>query len=94
MSPDDSFMVTSENGYSRTLSTDAFGIVCCLYAYSHLTFSGNENLGELCARHFHLLWDLSRGGGDSGCPGLRLRRGREGEGKGRFCDWSRFLLFL
>ena len=40
MSPvDDSFEVTSENGWQGTMSGDAFGICCCLYAYSHLSFS-------------------------------------------------------
>ena len=56
MAPDDdSFEVASENGYSGTLSADTFGIVCCLYAYSHISFTSNESLAELCARHYHLL---------------------------------------
>ncbi len=55
MSPGDSFMVTSENGWAGSMSADVFGIVCCLYAFSPLAFSGNENLGELCAQHFQML---------------------------------------
>ena len=56
MSPgDDSFEVTSENGWRGTMSADTLGITACLYAYSHMSFSGNEDLAELCARHYHLL---------------------------------------
>jgi hypothetical protein len=31
------------------------GIVACLYAYSHLSFSRNEKIGRMYARHYHLL---------------------------------------
>lgn len=56
MAPDDgSFTVSSENGWQGTMSADAFGIVCCLYAYSHLSFSGDQELSEVCARQYHLL---------------------------------------
>ena len=56
MAPDDkSFDVASENGWDGRMSADAFGICCCLYAYSHLSFSSNEELVELCVRHYHLL---------------------------------------
>ena len=41
MAPDSDkpFNVCCENGYEGTLSADAFGITCCLYAYSHLSFT-------------------------------------------------------
>ena len=52
---DDSFEVISENGWQGTMSGDAFGICSCLYAYSHVSFSGNEELADVCTRHYHLL---------------------------------------
>jgi hypothetical protein len=56
MAPEDeSFAVTSENGYSGSMSADAFGLCCCLYAYSHLSFSDDQELSEVCARQYHLL---------------------------------------
>jgi len=56
MAPDDdSFEVISENGWQGTMSGDAFGICSCLYAYSHVSFSGSEELAEVCTRQYHLL---------------------------------------
>jgi hypothetical protein len=49
------FVVSCENYYRGTLSADALGIVACLYAYSHLSFSRNEQVGRMYARHYHLL---------------------------------------
>jgi len=49
--------VRCENGYAGTLSPDAFGITCCLYAYSNLSFAGPEALAGACARQYHLLRD-------------------------------------
>lgn len=56
MAPDDGqpFHVRSENGWDGIMSADAFGIVACLYAYSHLSFTVGE-FGEVCARHYHWL---------------------------------------
>jgi len=56
MSPhtDANFKVSCENGFQGTLSADAFGIVCCLYAYSHLSFGGGD-FAQTCAEHYHLL---------------------------------------
>ena len=57
MSPVDDtvFTVSSENGWRGTMSADTLGITACLYAYSHMSFSGNEELAELCGRNYHLL---------------------------------------
>lgn len=57
MAPDteDSFKVACQNYYQGVLSADALGIVACLYAYSHLSFTPNEALGRMYARHYHLL---------------------------------------
>jgi hypothetical protein len=49
------FEVSCENYYRGTLSADALGIVACLYAYSHLSFSRNEQIGRMYAWHYHLL---------------------------------------
>lgn len=51
---DKSFRVSCENGFKGDLSADAFGIVCCLYAYSHLSF-GEGEFAQVCAEHYHLL---------------------------------------
>jgi hypothetical protein len=37
------------------MSADALGISSCLYAFSYISFTDNQALAELCARHFHLL---------------------------------------
>jgi hypothetical protein len=52
---DEDFAVVCENGFVGTLSAEALGITACLYAYSHLSFSGNEDLAQMCAEHYHLL---------------------------------------
>ncbi len=48
------FKVSCENGYEGDLSADALGIVCCLYAYSHLSF-GEGDFAQTCAEQYHLL---------------------------------------
>lgn len=57
MSPltDKDFEVACDNGYEGRLSADALGITACLYAFSHLSFTDNEALAEVCSRHFHWL---------------------------------------
>lgn len=61
MSPmaDKPFQVNCDNGYEGALSEEAFGIVCCLYAYSHLSFSNKTGLAETCARQYHWLRDFA-----------------------------------
>ena len=54
-SSDDDFAVICENGFVGTLSPEALGLTACLYAYSHLSFSGNDELAQLCAEHYHWL---------------------------------------
>jgi hypothetical protein len=54
-STDKTFAVVCPNGFAETMSADALGITVCLYAYSHLSFSGNEDLAQMCAEHYHLL---------------------------------------
>lgn len=49
------YQVECENGYEGKLSADALGITACLYAYSHLSFSNNIKLAEICATQYHLL---------------------------------------
>ncbi len=59
MAPDlnECFQVICENGFEGNLSGDVLGIVVCLYAYSHLSFSDNETLAEVCAKQYHWLRD-------------------------------------
>lgn len=49
------YQVSCDNGFKGQLSADALGITACLYAYSHLSFSDNQNYAEVCAQHYHLL---------------------------------------
>ena len=48
------FSVSCKNGFEGALSTDALGIVSCLYAYSHLSF-GDGAFAGMCADQYHLL---------------------------------------
>ena len=59
MSPhsDTPFQVSCENGFEGQLSGDALGITVCLYAYSHLSFSGKSGFDETCAQQYHWLRD-------------------------------------
>ncbi|MEI6269338.1 MAG: antirestriction protein [Methylococcaceae bacterium] len=61
MSPrnDEPFNVSCENGFEGRLSGDALGIVVCLYAYSHLSFNGQNGFDEVCAEHFHRLREFA-----------------------------------
>ena len=47
------FQLAAQNGYDGSLSANAFGIVACLYAYSHLSFL--PSLADVCAEQYHLL---------------------------------------
>jgi hypothetical protein len=47
--------LTSPNGYHGELSPEAFGIVICLLAYSHLCFGHPSAFTETCAEQFHRL---------------------------------------
>jgi len=61
MSPDgpSTFAVVCENGFSSSVSADAFGLTVCLYAYSHLSSACADGLGERCSQHYHLLRDFA-----------------------------------
>ena len=48
------FEVSCENGFEGSMSADALGITVCLYAYSHMSFGGDE-FAETCSKHYHLL---------------------------------------
>jgi hypothetical protein len=52
-SGDDVFHVTCDNMFDGDLSADALGITACLYAYSHLSFSGD--FAREYALHYHRL---------------------------------------
>lgn len=48
------FHVSCENGFEGKLSADALGISACLYAYSNLSFGGDE-FADVCAQQYHWL---------------------------------------
>ena len=54
---DESFHVICANCYEDDLSADALGIVACLTAYSHLSFSREIAFARTCAEHYHPLRD-------------------------------------
>jgi hypothetical protein len=59
MAPDSdrAFHVACDNGYEGVLSADALGIAACLYAYSHLSFSSDQEFAQVCAQQYHWLRD-------------------------------------
>ena len=52
---DQTYLVSCDNYWQGELSADALGIVACLYAYSHLSFSRYQGFAKNCAQHYHLL---------------------------------------
>lgn len=52
---DEQFHVTCENMFDGVLSANSLGITATMYAYSHLSFSQNPELSELCSSNFFLL---------------------------------------
>lgn len=50
--------VCCSNGFDGKLSASGLGIASCLYAYSHLSFSGDA-FADLCAKQYHLLRDFA-----------------------------------
>jgi hypothetical protein len=53
-SGDEVFHVKCDNMFEGDLSADGLGVVACLYAYSHLSFS-NGRFARVCACHYHRL---------------------------------------
>jgi len=51
------FTVRSPNGYEGEMSADAFGLICVLFATSHLSFGGPETLVRACVDQHYLLRD-------------------------------------
>jgi hypothetical protein len=49
------YKVSCDNYFTGELSADALGITACLYAYSHCSFSRNEDIGRLCANSYQWL---------------------------------------
>jgi hypothetical protein len=66
MYPDDDDLVAvrCDNGYEGTMTADAFGVVCVLYAFSHLSF-GDNAMANTYARHYHLLRDFAAEHGEA-----------------------------
>lgn len=57
MAPDEDmpFRVECMNGYEGTMSADGFGICACLYAFSNLSFTDDEEFAGDCTEQYHLL---------------------------------------
>jgi len=55
----ETFSAESENGYQGTVTADALGITACLFAYSHLSFTGPDEFSDTCSRQYHLLLDYA-----------------------------------
>jgi hypothetical protein len=51
---DEPFEVACQNGFEGRLSTCAFGMTACLYAFSQLSF-GDGPVAEACAEQYHRL---------------------------------------
>ena len=49
-------VVVDTNDFEGEMSADAFGITCCLFAFSHLSFQIQD---ESLAQHYQLLFDLA-----------------------------------
>ena len=58
-SSEDLYRVSSMNGFEGQMSADALGITACLFAYSHLSFSGQDGFDEVCAEHYHRLREFA-----------------------------------
>ena len=52
---DRSFHVICENQFEGDLSSDAFGITVCLYAFSNLSCSGPDAFADIYFDHYHWL---------------------------------------
>jgi hypothetical protein len=57
------YRIGSPNGYLGVVSADAMGIICCLFAYSHLSFQ--PWFQPLASDHFHLLREYAGTHNDS-----------------------------
>lgn len=54
---DEALAVLCPNNFQGVLSADALGIVTCLCAYSHLSFTANPPLNWVYGQHYHMLRD-------------------------------------
>lgn len=53
------YPVCCHNGYAGSLTGDALGIVVCMYAFSHFSFSDNDILSRRCGSLYHQLRDFA-----------------------------------
>ncbi len=58
---DSRFNLHCPNSNEVELSADSLGIVCCLYAYSMLSFERVPRFSEVCAEQYHLLREFMFG---------------------------------
>ena len=52
---DQIYKTSCDSYFTGELTADALGIVSCLYAYSHCSFSKDKVFGRLMADHYHWL---------------------------------------
>jgi hypothetical protein len=52
---DQVYQVRCMNHWAGTLGAQALGISATLYGFSHCSFSPKKEVGQLFARHYHLL---------------------------------------
>ena len=55
--PSDDYYCLCDNGFEGMVSAEVLGASACMYAYSHLSFSDDRRLSELCTKHYYLLRD-------------------------------------
>jgi len=55
------YQLSCPNGYEGKVSSEAFGIIICLYVYSCLSFEEDENIRNTCSKHYHCLLEYARG---------------------------------
>jgi len=57
MAPNDqkTYQMSCPNYFQGELSADALGVMACLVAFSHLSFSKDLKMAKTCAQHFYLL---------------------------------------
>ena len=49
------FHVICSNGFIGDVTGEVLGVSACMYAYSHLSFSEDQQLSALCSNHYYLL---------------------------------------
>lgn len=54
----DTYHLSCDKFFEGDLLATAFGITCCFYAYSNLSFSEESELSKLCTKHYPWLREV------------------------------------